>query len=122
MDEMERAGDVRFDRKTALTGAAGALAAGVFLRDPALARAALRQSETVRASNGGILRVGLVGNGPNEVLDPQNQQNVIDTATDRVLFDTLARQRANGTIEPRLALTFEPNKTADVGTVTLRPD
>src|SRR5262249_43229012 len=74
-----------------------------------------------RATNGGILKVGLVGNGPNEVLDPQNQQNVIDTATDRVLFDTLARQRANGTIEPRLPLAFEPNKTADQWTVHLRP-
>ena len=119
-DHRESGDAQRFDRRTALAGAAGALAAGVLLRDPALARAA-SQGLGGRAAKGGVLRVGLVGNGPNEVLDPQNQQNVIDTATDRVLFDTLARQRADGTIEPRLALTFEPNKTADVWTVTLRP-
>jgi peptide/nickel transport system substrate-binding protein len=112
----------RFDRRTALSGAAGAIAAGILFRDPGLAGATLRRAETGGATSGGILKVGMVGNGPNQVLDPQNQQNVIDTAHDRVLFDTLARQRANGSIEPRLALTFEPNKTADVWTVTLRPD
>src|SRR5581483_1785767 len=105
-----------YDRRTVITGA-GALAAGLLIGGPSSALASRFASAPKR---GGVLRVGLVGNGPNEVLDPQNQQNVIDTATDRVLFDTLARQRADGSLEPRLALAFEPNKAADVWTVHLR--
>ena len=104
-----------YDRRTVV---GGALAAGLLLAAPSSALAS--RLATPKPKRGGVLRVGMVGNGPNEVLDPQNQQNVIDTATDRVLFDTLARQRADGSLEPRLALAFEPNKTATVWTVHLR--
>lgn len=110
--------DRRYDRRTVL---AGALAGGVMLASPSLAAAA-RRSDARTIRRGGVLRVGMVGNGPNEMLDPQNQQNVIDTARDRILFDTLARQRADGSVEPRLAVEFEPNKQANIWTVHLRPD
>ena len=112
VDELLQRG---YDRRTVVTGA---LAAGMLLAAPSSALAS--RLAAPKPKRGGVLRVGMVGNGPNEVLDPQNQQNVIDTATDRVLFDTLARQRADGSIEPRLALAFEPNKTADKWTVHLR--
>ena len=69
---------------------------------------------------GGKLRVGLLGAGKAETLDPHKQVQQIDLAVSRQLYSTLAIQDAQGNAVPFLAESLEPNADATVWQVKLR--
>ena len=69
---------------------------------------------------GGTLRVGHVGGGDAEVLDPAKQLSPIDSARALNLFDGLTAPRPDGTIDYRLAESMTPNADATVWQIKLR--
>jgi peptide/nickel transport system substrate-binding protein len=72
------------------------------------------------AAGGGRLRVGIVGGGSKETLDPHQAVSEIDIARARCLFETLTDYAPNGAIINRLAVGFSSNKSATVWKVQLR--
>lgn len=98
---------------------AGAVAAGAALWLPAGARGAVNASAQ-RPKRGGRLRVGIVGGGNSETLDPNRQINEIDTARAQILFERLVDYRPNGRLYNRLAEEFSANRSATVWTIKLR--
>ena len=70
---------------------------------------------------GGTLRVGAVGAGSAETLDPQRFVNSIDGVRDYQLYDPLVYYNLEGTgLDYLLAESIEPNATGDTWTIRLR--
>jgi peptide/nickel transport system substrate-binding protein len=100
--------DLALSRRGLLAATA---AGGVALALPASA---------ARAASGGKLRVGIVGGGSKETLDPHQVVTEIDIARARCLFENLTDYAPNGAIVNRLASGFSSNKAATVWKVKLR--
>jgi peptide/nickel transport system substrate-binding protein len=75
---------------------------------------------TGAARTGGRLRVGHVGSGSAESLDPMKQYSFIDSARALNLYDGLTAPTPDGQIAYRLAESMEPNADATVWNVKLR--
>jgi peptide/nickel transport system substrate-binding protein len=73
-----------------------------------------------QAAGGGRLRVGIVGGGSKELLDPHQAVTEIDIARARCLFETLTDYAPNGAIINRLARGFSSNKAATIWKLQLR--
>src|SRR5438105_7104173 len=69
---------------------------------------------------GGRLRVGMVGGGQSETLDPNLAVSTIDTCRVLTLYDLLVHAKPDLSLEMRLATAFEPNKAATRWTIKLR--
>lgn len=69
---------------------------------------------------GGELRVGMVGNGTAETLNPTIGVVAIDAARAFNLFEGLVWTDTNNKLQPLLAEEWEPNKDATVWTIKLR--
>jgi peptide/nickel transport system substrate-binding protein len=69
---------------------------------------------------GGRLRVGHVGSGSAETLDPLQQFSFIDSARALNMFDGLTAPTPDGSIEYRLAESMEANRDATVWQLKLR--
>jgi peptide/nickel transport system substrate-binding protein len=109
--------DPRISRSTLLRGSAAA--ALVAMAAPQAALAAQRATTPRR---GGTLRVGYVGNGTAETLNPILGVTPIDEARIQSLFDPLVITNPDLTRSPGLALEWNHNKDATVYEVKLRPD
>ncbi|MFI9759735.1 ABC transporter substrate-binding protein [Streptomyces sp. NPDC051963] len=73
-----------------------------------------------RPKQGGRLRAAFAGGGAGETLDPHLGNLFADAARAKALFDKLADYGADLSAQPRLAETWEPNKTLDRWQITLR--
>jgi peptide/nickel transport system substrate-binding protein len=71
---------------------------------------------------GGTLRVGFVGGGTAETLNPYIAVTPIDEGRIQNLFDPMVLTNADLTTSPGLALEWNPNKDATEYEVKLRPD
>ena len=69
---------------------------------------------------GGRLRVGMVGGGTSETLDPNRSLNEIDIARTHVLFDQLTDIGPGGEIVNVLAEEFSPNADGSVWKIRVR--
>jgi peptide/nickel transport system substrate-binding protein len=69
---------------------------------------------------GGRLRIGMVGGGQSETLDPNLAVSTIDTCRVLTLYDLLVHAKPDLSLEMRLATAFEPNKSATKWTIKLR--
>src|SRR5438552_3843966 len=105
----------RLSRRRLIELAAGA---GAALAVAPAAAASLAAAP--KPKRGGRLRIGLVGEGAQETLDPGLQVASIDGARAANLFDTLLRVQPGNALSHELAVAFEPNKTATEWTVRLR--
>jgi peptide/nickel transport system substrate-binding protein len=106
-------------RRLLETAAAAGLAVGSagFLGSPA------RAAEFALAATpkrGGHLRIGMVGGGSSETLDPTLAVSTIDTCRTLTLFELLVHARPDLSLEMRLATAFEPNRNATKWTIKLR--
>src|SRR5205807_1498611 len=92
-----------------LAGAAALGAAGVL---PGLdsVSAGTFQAPAAAPKRGGRLRVGMVGGGTSETLDPNRQVNEIDTARSHILYERLVDFKPDGSLFYQLAEDFSPNK------------
>jgi peptide/nickel transport system substrate-binding protein len=109
-------GDERtISRGTFLRGAGGTIAA---LGLGPLAGNALAASKPKR---GGQLRVGYVGGGTAETINPYLAVTPIDEGRVQSIFDPLVLLNADLSLSPGLALDWLPNKTATEYEVKLRP-
>src|SRR4051794_18791281 len=81
---------------------------------PAAARAA-------GPKRGGQLRIGMVGGGPAETLDPHKSISFVDAARAKNLFDKLTEFRPDMSIQYQLATSMTPNHDATVWQIKLRP-
>jgi peptide/nickel transport system substrate-binding protein len=70
---------------------------------------------------GGNLRVGFVGGGPAETLDPHKSVAFIDAARAKNLFDKLTEFRPDMSVQYQLATSMTPNRDATVWQIKLRP-
>ncbi len=77
-------------------------------------------ASTATPSRGGRLRVGHVGGGTAETLDPNSGIVGIDVARARQLYELLFDFDAKGVPQPRLAVSLEPGARPDRWTLTLR--
>lgn len=87
---------------------------------PATSAASTSSSGPIR--RGGQLRVGLVGGGTAETLNPYLAITPIDQARIQNLYDPLVLVNSDMSRSPGLALEWNPNKDATVWEVKLRPD
>jgi len=71
---------------------------------------------------GGTLRLGIVGGGTAETLNPTTGVTPIDQSRIQNLYDPLVRVNPDLSTAPGLALDWKPNGDATVYEVTLRPD
>jgi peptide/nickel transport system substrate-binding protein len=94
--------------------AAGAAAISLGGLVPATALAA-------RPKRGGQLRIGFVGGGPAETVDPHKSLSFIDAARAKNLFDKLTEFRPDMSVEYQLATSMVPNRDATVWQIKLRP-
>jgi peptide/nickel transport system substrate-binding protein len=69
---------------------------------------------------GGTLRIGMVGGGQSETLDPNLAVSTIDTCRMLTLYDLLVHAKPDLSLEMRLATEFLPNKSATRWTIKLR--
>jgi peptide/nickel transport system substrate-binding protein len=99
------------------TAAADATAAGTTGGETAAGTTA---AEAGTPKRGGRLRLGLVGAGTTETLDPAKSVQEIDEAIARQLNATLTILRTDFTPEPYLAESVEPNGDGTVWQVKLR--
>lgn len=99
-----------------------AAAAGLVIGSPALLGewSSAASAASLKPKRGGRLRVGMVGGGQSETLDPNLAVSTIDTCRVLTLYDLLVRAKPDLSLEMRLATAFEPNKTATVWTIKLR--
>ncbi|MFD1829310.1 ABC transporter substrate-binding protein [Streptomyces desertarenae] len=77
-------------------------------------------SDDGKPRRGGKLRAAFAGGGANETLDPHLTNLFADAARAKALFDKLADFGSDMSARPRLAESWEPNKTLDRWTVVLR--
>jgi peptide/nickel transport system substrate-binding protein len=87
---------------------------------PATSAASTSSSGPIR--RGGQLRVGLVGGGTAETLNPYLAITPIDQSRIQNLYDPLVLVNSDMSRSPGLALEWNPNKDATVWEVKLRPD
>lgn len=71
---------------------------------------------------GGTLRVGLAGGGATDTLDAHIPVNATDIARSNNLYEALLYRDDDYVLQPRLALSAEPNDDATVWTIVLRED
>ncbi len=69
---------------------------------------------------GGTLRVGFIGGGAAETLDPNAAVSIIDSARATNLFDPLVTLNPDLSLSYQLAESMEPNSRADEWLITLR--
>ncbi len=75
---------------------------------------------SVTPKRGGTLRIGMVGGGQSETLDPNLAVSTIDTCRMLTLYDLLVHAKPDLSLEMRLATEFLPNKSATKWTIKLR--
>lgn len=103
---------IEFDRRRLLQGA---IAAGALAAVPRAARA-----DDAAVKRGGTLRIGFVGNGTAETLDPNANVAIIDSARSTNLFDQLVKLKPDLSLSYELAESMESNDKADLWTIRLR--
>jgi peptide/nickel transport system substrate-binding protein len=112
-------------RAAFLKGASGVLALGLPLGGGPLDRLGTSLlADTPLAGKprrGGQLRVGYVGGGTAETINPSLGVTPIDEGRIQSIFDPLVLLNADLSMSPGLALEWLPNKTATVYEVKLRP-
>jgi peptide/nickel transport system substrate-binding protein len=108
-------------RRRFLIGSVGAAALGFLAACRPGARTADPPSPGV-ARRGGRIRVGVIGAGQSETLNPALLNSPIDGLRGYSVFDPLVRVGQGFTYEPGLALEWTPNSNASVWDVRLRPD
>jgi peptide/nickel transport system substrate-binding protein len=120
-EDMTSSGERAISRRRLLQGAAavGATALLPDLAGPATAALAAPASAQ-QPKSGGRLRIGHVGGGTAETLDPGATVYPIDNARAVNLFDRLTRLKPDLSVELELAESFEPNADASSWTVRLR--
>ena len=114
---------VRLTRREVLRAAGGGaliLAGGGALAACGGSGSSASSASTAGAKRGGSLRIGFVGQGDQETLDPGLQVASIDAARATNLYDTLFRVKPDNTLSNELAVEFEPNATATEWTIRLR--
>jgi peptide/nickel transport system substrate-binding protein len=77
-------------------------------------------TEASSPKRGGSLRVGFVGGGPAETIDPHSSVAFIDAARAKNLFDKLTDYKSDLSIEYLLAESMEPDSTGEVWQIKLR--
>jgi peptide/nickel transport system substrate-binding protein len=80
-----------------------------------------KRSGDATPHRGGTLRVGMVGGGTAETLNPYTAITPIDSGRVQSLYDPLVLVNADLTQSPGLALEWNPNRSATVYEVKLRP-
>ena len=113
--ERDETGGPTISRADFLKGAGGALALGVMPLNLAAGPLA------AVPRRGGQLRVGYVGGGTAETINPSLGVTPIDEGRIQSIFDPLVLLNADLTTSPGLALDWLPNKTATEYEVKLRP-
>lgn len=111
-------------RQRLLQGAAvGAAAIGATGVLPGLDRVSARPALVASAGpkRGGRLRVGMVGGGTSETLNPNRQVNEIDTGRMHLLYERLVDFNPDGSLFYQLAEDFSPNKNGTVWKIKVRP-
>jgi peptide/nickel transport system substrate-binding protein len=122
----EENGEPTISRTAFLKGASGALALGaVPLGGGSLGRAgnSLLAAGPLAGTpkRGGQLRVGYVGGGTAETINPSLGVTPIDEGRIQSIFDPLVLLNSDLSLSPGLALEWNPNKTATEYEVKLRP-
>lgn len=79
------------------------------------------QASSGKPRYGGTLRIGEVGTGTTETLDPATNSGLIGEARDRNLYDTLTFFKPDWALDYCLAESFEPNANATQFQLKLRP-
>src|SRR4051812_18656231 len=74
-----------------------------------------------KPTRGGTFRVGMVGGGNAETLDPQNALAEIDVARSFILYENLFDYDPTGKVYNRLALDYSANKSATIWKIKVRP-
>ncbi|AFR10107.1 MULTISPECIES: ABC transporter substrate-binding protein [Nocardiopsis] len=69
---------------------------------------------------GGRLKIGVAGGGANDTLDAHDPTDNVDIARNFALYAALMRYDNDGTIEPYLAESLEPNEDATEWTLVLK--
>lgn len=99
----------------------GALGAGVLAGTGFIPLGSSSSTVAARPRHGGILRVGHVGGGSTETLDPQKEVSTVDSARVTNLFDGLVLNSPDLGLSYELAEAFESAKGGTVWNVKLRP-
>jgi peptide/nickel transport system substrate-binding protein len=71
---------------------------------------------------GGTLKIGMIGGGSSETIDPNKANNEVDIARVYQLYERLVGYDNSGAPVNQLAAEFSPNKTATQWKMKLRPD
>lgn len=118
---LEPAGKPGFSRRTLLTGAGLGLGAiGISALLAACSPQGSAQSGGGTPTAGGILRVGAVGAGTVETLNPYAQSAPVDIARTSQVYQRLIAFTGDGKIENVLAESFTPNADGKTWVVKLR--
>src|SRR5207237_8052879 len=96
-----------------------AAAAGIVVGSSGLLGAA-GEAWAATPKRGGTLRIGMVGGGQSETLDPNLAVSTIDTCRMLTLYDLLVHAKPDLSLEMRLATEILPNKSATRRRFTLR--
>ncbi len=97
-----------------------AAAAGIVLGSSGAFGADAWAAASATPKRGGTLRIGMVGGGQSETLDPNLAVSTIDTCRMLTLYDLLVHAKPDLSLEMRLATEFLPNKKATRWTIKLR--
>lgn len=111
--------DSRLTRATLLSGALGVAVAA---SPAAHALAAMTGPESTRVTPGGRLRVGIVGSGSGESMNPNAGGGESTVARSKPLFEGLAEFDSRAKVYNVLATEISPNANATVWTIRLRQD
>jgi peptide/nickel transport system substrate-binding protein len=115
----------RFSRSDFLKGAAGVVGLGTLLSACGGSSSSSTSSSTTTSSSairkGGTLRLGYVGGGTAETLNPNLGVTPIDESRIQNLYDPLVILNPDFSTSPGLALEWTPNKDATEWEVKLRP-
>jgi peptide/nickel transport system substrate-binding protein len=100
----------------------GAAAGGAALAMPGLLAAAGTQvAAAAGPKRGGRLRVGMIGGGSSESLNPYQSPNEIDLARNHCNYELLTDFSPDGTIYNRLAAEFSHNVDGTIWKIKVRP-
>lgn len=100
----------------------GVAAGGALLAAPGLmAGVGTGVAEAASPRRGGRLRVGLVGGGSSETLNPTNHTNEIDIARVHTLYERLVDFRPDGSLYYQLAEDMAHNADGTAWTIKVRP-
>ncbi len=106
----------------AVTGTSWLAACGGGSSSDASSTAAGSPASTGTPKKGGTLRLAASGGGDNDTLDGQNPLSNSDFARIFALYEGLVDLDNDGKVRMVLAESIEPNKTATVWTIKLRPN